>query len=162
MSYTDIQVETLSRTQQVWSVCDELASEGSKPTMRLVKARGKMRGSDADIQGDANAWFSDVFAKITLAKQNDPVPDALKKAMNILWSVALEQATASFNDQKLALEHANDEAKTQTKAIQHELEETTRVLNETRAALSRCAIRIRISKINDRPISNKRFLLYRR
>lgn len=92
------------RTILVWQTCDELASEGSKPSMRLVRARGKMKGSDADIQADVNAWFSHLFEQFTLSKQADPVPDALKKAMMKLWSVALLEAEKTFDNQRNQLQ----------------------------------------------------------
>ncbi len=95
---------TGNRTQLVWGTCDELAAEGTKPTMRLVRARGKMRGSDADIQADVNTWFTKTFEQITLARQADPIPDALKKAMTILWSVATAEAAATFNGQREDME----------------------------------------------------------
>ena len=95
---------TSNRSKLVWGTCDELAAEGTKPTMRLVRARGKMRGSDADIQTDVNVWFSKAFEQLTLNRQVDPIPDALKQAMTILWGVASTEAAAEFDVDREAIQ----------------------------------------------------------
>ena len=124
------------RTILVWQTCDELASEGSKPSMRLVRARGKMKGSDADIQADVNAWFSHLFEQFTLSKQADPVPDALKKAMMKLWSVAIHEAEKTFDSQRNQLQKDIADLKESLVENQDALSSATAAISELEDRLS--------------------------
>lgn len=91
-----------SRTESVSQVCDELASEGAKPTLRLVRARGhgRVRGSDGDVQNEIKEWFNRLLHQYSAQKVDDQIPIALADAFRSFWQMALTESGKQFAEER--------------------------------------------------------------
>lgn len=98
------------RRESVWEVCDQLASQGVKPSLRNVKMHYP-RGSDTDVQKDVNAWYEHVFAQHGRRRVIPALPDAVVEAMEAFWETASTQADAQFAGEREA--HAASQAQLQ-------------------------------------------------
>lgn len=116
----------LPRTEWVYQVCDELAAEGVKPTLRLVRARGRVRGSDGDVQGDINAWFDRLLHRHTAANLDDSIPGVLADAFRNFWQMALDEAGKQFDAER-------DKSAEASRQLQSQLDESVAAAAESAA-----------------------------
>lgn len=113
MTPSPLKPDHLTRTQWVHQLCDELASQRSKPTLRLVRARARVPGSDGDIQKDINKWFDAVFHRHAAEKADDQIPVALADAFRALWQTALAEGHKQFDVDRVRLVEDAEGLKTQ-------------------------------------------------
>lgn len=88
-----------NRREAVWEVCDQLSSQGVKPSLRNVKMHYP-RGSDSDVQKDVNAWYEHVFAQHARRRVIPTLPDSVVQAMEAFWETASMEARAQFDGER--------------------------------------------------------------
>ncbi len=107
---------SLTRRDQVWQVCDQLASQNDKPSLSKVRGTHK-GGSDTDVQADIQAWYASVFQKHSVQAAGLGVPDEVAQIMRTLWSTAMAAASGHLDKERDDLANARETIALEKQAI---------------------------------------------
>lgn len=131
------------RRETVWAVCDQLSSQGIKPSLRSVKMHAP-RGSDTDVQKDVNGWYEQVFAQHARRRVIPALPEAVVKAMEAFWETAALEANSQFMNAREAQAETERELKEQLAAVEAALAEARVAATAADQALE--AVRLALSQ----------------
>lgn len=108
-----------NRREQVWRVCDELAAQGVKPTMRLVKNRD-IGGSTGDVQADVDDWYANVFAVHGRRVALPGIPPEVISHWQHAWDACYARAKEEFDSERQELQGVIDQAKARIEALENQ------------------------------------------
>lgn len=99
-----------NRTAQVHAACDKIAAQAvadgranCRIVVSMIRERG-IRGSQNDIQQDIHSWYLNAYRNHLDAGRIDGVPPALVAIFQQLYQTAMDEATATLEADRQALE----------------------------------------------------------
>lgn len=99
-----------SRREMVWALCNKLAAEGAKPTLRNVRQLGGARGSDTDVHQDIQEWFAKVFADHLDRAGGRGIPEPVSALASEIWALALSNADSTVEQKRAEADGAQRQA----------------------------------------------------